>query len=138
MRITFDKFTLADFGRGLNGKPGSPYNMSIDGQRMIQVDDGPTWEHLQFRDRKNRAITFNFTAEREHASYGDCMAFIVDHNQDLPAIGELILVSIQANGATVRRIASAAALQAVKPSQFGIRSIVSYSFLLAEIKTTKI
>jgi hypothetical protein len=138
VRITFDKFMLADFGRGSVGKPGSPYNMSFDGQRAVQVDDGPRWEHAQFRDRKNRSLALSFTSEQEHDSYGVCQAFIADLNETLPVIGELVWISTKVNGGTVRRSCKTAALTGIKAVQFGVRSIATYSFLINEIQTSKV
>lgn len=140
MEIKFGKVLLASFGDAelSPSKPSSPSGLDFNGQRNVQIDELVRGEHPQFRDRKNRSVALSFSVERLHASYGAAQIFCLVHNDELPVVEKLVITGEKENGGVVRRVCDEAALVAVRSVEQGVRSTTTYSFLIGELKESKV
>jgi hypothetical protein len=138
VEIKFGKFTIAGLADADGNGPSSPSGLTFDGTRTVQVDEFIRGEHPSFTDRDNRARTVSFSAQRQHASYGEAEMFCLEHEVELPVVDDLVFRGEGELGGALQRIAKNAALVGVRSVHRGVQTTHNYQFMFGAIQKAKV
>jgi hypothetical protein len=119
MRIFADKVQLADHGQ--------IEVFDLNEQRVLQIDDGPRWEEVKVRDRKNSQTAIVFKVNRLHASLTACERFILQHAVQVPRRPAVFLMICDYSGQKFELRLLNAGIQSVVSTFIGATSMHTYT-----------
>jgi hypothetical protein len=126
MQIFADKFQLAD-----NGEIES---IDFNGERQLQIDDGPRWEEIQVRDRLNEKNTITFVVNRGHESLVACERYCILHSRLVPRIAAVFRMICNAGGPRVELKIRNAGIATVSSKYIGSLSTHQYQVIGGRIQ----
>lgn len=127
MKITIGNFCLAA------GGGESPADLSVNGQRTVQVTPLLGAAFAGVFPRGNRVNTITFSVTRAHASDGGAESFLFAHAATLPASGSVAFLCEDADGTQVRYLAETAAVASDHGMQRGNATIHKYTLVCGAI-----
>lgn len=128
MRVFADNFQLADNGQI---EPGLEFN----GERQLQVDDGPRWTEVQVRDRFNERNDISFTVNRLHASIIAAERYCIEHPKKVPRLAKVLLMVCDYGGPRVELKLINAGITTVRSTYFGCTSRHTYQIVGGRIQS---
>src|SRR5687768_14002580 len=118
MRIFADKVQLADHGQ--------IEFLDLNENRIVQIDEGPLWEEIKVRDRKNSRTELVFKPYRLHASLTACEQFILKHAVLVPRRPAVFHMICDYNGAKAELKLLNAGIMSVGSTYIGATSMHTY------------
>ncbi|HEX7860830.1 MAG TPA: hypothetical protein VF773_10915 [Verrucomicrobiae bacterium] len=118
MRIFADNVQLADHGQ--------IESFSLNEGRVLQLDDGPNWEEIKVRDRKNSSTEIVFTVWRLHLSLTACERFILQHAVLVPRRPAVFLMVCDYTGQKFELRLLKAGIESVGSTYIGATSTHTY------------
>ena len=124
MTISFtDSVTSEVYWCARGGKEG-PYNFSFSGERSVQVAQFFRAESVRARGRGNRAITLEFSVDKEYDTLSDAAIVAVGEESIIPHEGVL-----EVNESTGTRLFMDSAFQSINITQRGVTLTMRYRFV---------
>lgn len=135
MRITIDKYLLADWGER-DAALSNVLGFSSRAASNIEIREGVRRGHIKPEDRKNLRHRYTFSVTRRHADVATAEIFVLDQPQSLPVLGVLKFEARHPNGAITRRWLRFGAMESAPVGYTSIVTTHNYNLIGGEMMNT--
>jgi hypothetical protein len=128
VNIKIGKYSLA--GEAWNEKV---HGLDIKWTRDVAIQKHFRARYPKLRQGDNEITAISFKTARLHANYSNCIAFILDHGNNVPTEGIVLIEQETESGIVVRRFEQAF-MTGFGSRQIGVTSLHEYEIIGTEVR----